>query len=694
MKLIRSSSIPDSSSAYKFAIGFCILLSGQALGQNSASITDPERVIVTGENLVDKVDLTIKQEAQPASVTVLKYSEVAKRNTRDYSDLLRNVTGVAANSFDQGGVGFGIALRGYSERSNGGNVAYAIDGVPINFPGHVSSNGYGDLFPLIAELVDTFVLVRGPFDVRFGSFALGGSLNITTLDHPRSGADVSFGNFDFARGLAVYEFRSGQISAYGSLLGSTQTGYRDNSDFRQFNTFNKFHFPMFGGTGAIRFQIYNSDFGAPTYLDRNLLNSGRLRPTDAVNSTDGGSTAQQNIVFNYREQGDQPLSANLYFVHVNSKRWATRTFTMPIDPSRPGQFLTADYRYVIGGNLEKYFLWKFPNGMGLGFLAGVGSRFDSVSSEQFASIRRNPGAPTADVNFKQTNLFTYAQLDFVPVPWVKLTGGVRYDYFYYDIRDNFRRLYVSPTDSFVGPRAGLSITPVRGLSFFGNYGRGFRPPSAITDLGLDPRLESATNESIEVGLQYNSPTGVWHFLGSVYHTRFTNELQGRPAPLPPIALGPSTRDGFDVEARVRLYQDGGRSFSLFANYSALNGELVNRAGGTSIPDVADFFGTYGLDLVLPLPSKDSPHILTLVAMQRWEGPKPLTTTRNLSTRTYSRVDLRLAYTNTTWRGFSAFVNLVFYPDRRYEETAFVFGNSVGVSPKAPFTVQGGVFVPF
>ena len=667
------------------------LITTRCLAQDAVTA---ERIVVTAQEVVEKSELSGHPAAAPASVSVIRFSEVEKRNTRDYTDLLRTVTGVAANSFDQGGVGFGIALRGFSERSNGGNVAYSIDDVPVNLPGHVSSNGYGDLFPLIPELVDTFVLVRGPFDVRFGPFALGGSLEITTLDRPPAGQSMSVGNFNFVRGLAVYEIGSGPVHGYASVFGSSTDGYRENNEFNQFNTFNKVLFPMLRGTGAVRFQAYNSDFGAPTYLNRELLRTGVLEPTDAVNVTDGGMTSLQNVVFNYKEDGPQALNANAYFVHQDHKRWATRTFTVPIDPNRPGQFLTADYRFVLGGMLEKYFLWELPHDMGLGLLVGAGARYDTVDSEQFSSIRRNPVRPTADVNFTQTNPFGYAQLDFKPVRWVKMTGGVRYDHFYFDIEDNFRRLAVSPNDGVVGPRAGISVTPVTGLSFFQNYGKGYRPPSAITELGLDPNLESAENETIELGLQYNSPDGVWHFLGDVYKTTFTNELQGRPAPLPPIALGPSERNGFDIEARVRLWKSGGRAFWLYGNFSAVDAELVDRPTGTHVPDVADFFGTYGFDLAMPLPANNSPHVFTLSGTQRWEGPKPLTTTRNLSTRTYSRVDIRLAYTNTNWRGFSTFLNMIIYPDRRYEETAFLFAPNVGVSPKAPFTIQGGVFMPF
>src|SRR5215203_341984 len=344
----------QSKSPAVLCVAFAALLPFDTSSAQEA-VSNVERVVVQGEEVVEKTELSPSRAAAPASVTVLKYTEEQKRNTRDYTDLLRNVTGVAANSFDQGGVGFGFALRGFSERSNGGNVAYSIDGVPVNLPGHVSSNGYGDLFPLIPELVDTFVLVRGPFDVRFGAFDLGGSLEITTLDHPPSGLNLSVGNFDFYRGLLVYGLGgNGPVSGYGSVMASSSGGYRENQDFRQFNTFDKILFPMWRGTGSFRLQIYQSDFGAPTYLNRVLLARGLLDPTDAVNITDGGMTSFQNFVFNYKQAGDEPLRGVAYFVHQNHKRWATRTFTVPIDPNRPGQFLTADYRFVLGGSVEKF----------------------------------------------------------------------------------------------------------------------------------------------------------------------------------------------------------------------------------------------------------------------------------------------------------------------------------------------------
>ncbi len=107
----------------------CTALLGVAPLQISSaqdSESTAERVVVQGYEDVEKTELSPNPAAAPASVTVIKYTDEQKRNTRDYTDLIRNVTGVAANSFDQGGVGYGFALRGFGERSNGGNVAYSI----------------------------------------------------------------------------------------------------------------------------------------------------------------------------------------------------------------------------------------------------------------------------------------------------------------------------------------------------------------------------------------------------------------------------------------------------------------------------------------------------------------------------------------------------------------------------------------
>jgi len=654
---------------------------------------------------VGKSELAEDPSASPASVTVFDYPDAKLRSVRDYADLLKPVTGVSSNNFDQGGVGFGLTLRGFSQRSNGSNTAVFVDGVPVNQTSHTLSNGYADLTPLIPELSQQLVLTRGPFDVRAGTNALGGSLQVITHDHPPSGVALAGGSYGYGRGLAAYDFGSDSVSGYGSVLVSTTSGYRDNSDLDQFNTFNKILLPLKGGYASVRLQVFADDFQAPGFINRDAVESGALSPRAAVNATDGGNADLQNIVFNYRQEGDEPLTVSAYVVNTNLDRFSSRFTTTPFDPDGPGQAQQVDDRIAVGAAVDKYLRSGARNAPVLDGLIGGGFRNEWVDSERYDTIRRAQTGQTEDTDYMLTSPFVYGQLNYKPADWIKLTGGLRYDHHFYDIDDRIRGLDVSADLGVLQPKAGVSVSPYPGLDFFANYGKAYRTPNAIAggslatpaELVADPNVDAAEIESKEIGLQYRSDGGVWNFLASVYRTSFTNELQNQPAPLLPLPLGPSRRDGYDLEVRVHPFDDGQRRLLLFANYSEVDGRLVGRATpGTAIPDIADYLAKYGFQLTLPLAGRDSVHSFTWSAAQLWEGPKALNPTRTFETRSFSRIDSTLAYSNERWRGFSAFVGVVIYPDRRLEETAFLFGTppSVGVSPKASTTVQGGLFIPF
>ena len=646
---------------------------------------------------VQKSELSNDPAANPASVTVLKLSEDKTRGTRDYVDLLKPVVGVAANNFDQGGIGFGFTMRGFSERSNGGGVAYSIDGVPVNLPGHALTNGYGDLTPLIPELLDQLILTRGPFDVRFGANALGGSVQFITQDGPTRGAALSAGSYDFARGFASTPISAGAATGFVSLLGSNTSGYRDNAELRQINTFNKLLFPIAGGTGSVRLQLFADRFGAPGFIRRDLVENGTLDPRTAINSTDGGNTDLQVLSFNYKQTGDEPIKANAYVMHSALDRYSNRNSTIPISETLPGQALQVDTRMTVGGSAEKYFRWNLGADAAAGLFLGAGARKDNVDSAIYNTVQRNRGAQTENTHFTLTNPFAYAQGDIKPVAWLKLTAGLRYDRLQFDIEDRQRKLTVSPDIEVMQPKAGVVVSPLRGLSLFANYGKSFLPPSATGgQLSRNPALDAPRLATKEVGVQFDSADGVWHVLADVYQTTFTNEILNQAPPALPIYLGPSRRDGFDVEVRSRVYRDGGRAASLFINYSKIDGELVGRTTGTSIPDVAEFFIKYGVDIAWPLGGAVGARAIALSASQVWEGPKPLNTTNTLQTKTFSRIDAKLTYTDKNWKGGSAFLSLIAYPDRRLEETAFTFGTppTVGVSPKARLTLLAGAFIPF
>jgi hypothetical protein len=59
---------------------------------------------------------------------------------------------VTVDEYGQGGVGYGVAMRGFEAGNHGNVVASFVDGVPINKVGSFDAEGYTDLNLLIPQL--------------------------------------------------------------------------------------------------------------------------------------------------------------------------------------------------------------------------------------------------------------------------------------------------------------------------------------------------------------------------------------------------------------------------------------------------------------------------------------------------------------------------------------------------------------
>ncbi|MGH7877976.1 MAG: TonB-dependent receptor, partial [Candidatus Binataceae bacterium] len=454
----------------------------------------------------DKGDLSPSRAAYPASVTVATYPQAVKATTTSYGDLLRPLTGVVVDNFGQGALGYGIAIRGFDQGMHGRDVATFIDGVPQNQTSDIQVDGYTDLNSINPELINSVTLTRGPFDVRAGNYNIGGSVNYTTLDNSPSGLTISGGQFGAVGGNLIYGGSVGGVNGFASLLVDDTQGYRHNDGLFRINTFDKINFPLLDGMGSLRFQFLNDTGGAPSYINRAAVLSGRLSPTTAINPTDGSGRTEENVVFNYREPDSAaPLSLNVYALHNVFNRYSTfSTNSLPINPLTPGQSFTADRRYTFGANGDKFWRFPLPFGVKADLLTGLGLRSDIANAKQYSTIERRQTANTVNVNFNIHNPFGYVQTDIKPVRWLKLTGGFRYDEFFFDYHDRITPARNAPQTGAFQPKGGVTVIPLPGLDVFFNIAQGVRSPSAVFDLPTNNALGVTTVTTEETGIQYNS----------------------------------------------------------------------------------------------------------------------------------------------------------------------------------------------
>jgi outer membrane receptor protein involved in Fe transport len=619
-------------------------------------------------------DLSPSAEALPAATTRIDAGTIYRRPYVSYGDIFRPVGGFNVADYGQGAIGYGLSLRGYTEGEHGRDIAFFIDGVPVNQISSIHTPNYVDLNVLIPETVKNIEIVRGPFWVECGDSNLGGCIRVTTKQsEPFASIGGSGGSFGTARAVATYSRTDTAVQPFLVETAYHTDGYRDNSFISNYNSFNKFTFLQPDGSlWSLRGQAYGTTFGAPGYINRDAVASGALPPTAAVNPTDGGNVDLQNLVANYSSgPTNQELSGVLFAQHDVFNRYAD---------FGGGQRWQHDERSMIGGSGKKVWTGDVADAFPVQLLVGTYWRTDFIDAFQGPSTARVLSGPlTTDVGVTETNLAGYAQLQVKPAPWLKITGAERFDQFFYSV-DNRLNPALQPdvAPGVWSPKAGVSIVPVSWLEFYANYGQGFRSPDVPLELLSNPSIQPFKIESKEAGvwLRFDRFT----FRGDVWTTESQNEsFQAAPG-LPVTFLGQARRDGFDLDGRFYVIKDGTSNVSLFANYGGVEALLLNSAPSFFVPNVPVYVANAGIDFNVPTRLGQR---LSGEAYATFVGKKYLTQDGLLTTSPFTRWAARLAY---SWPdGLTAFTQATWYPGDRLSEFATNFGNVTGASSSDIFT---------
>ena len=136
----------------------------------------------------------------PAASTTIDATRVERTPVSSYGDLFRSLPGFNVATYGQGAIGYGMAMRGFGDGDHGRDIAYFIDGVPVNEISSIHTANYADLNILIPETVERIEVIRGPFSVEAG-LNLGGAVFITTKSFdPYASLNLSGGSWGTAAG--------------------------------------------------------------------------------------------------------------------------------------------------------------------------------------------------------------------------------------------------------------------------------------------------------------------------------------------------------------------------------------------------------------------------------------------------------------------------------------------------------------
>jgi len=632
-------------------------------------VAAPTILTNTPQSAPGKGDVSSAVTALPAAVTIVDAAAISRAPVATYGDLFRSLPGFNVSNFGQGAIGYGLSLRGYTEAEHGRDIAYYIDGVPVNEVSSLHTPNYADLNILLPETVKSIEVVRGPFSVEYGDSNLGGSVNITTKEsEPFGMASLSGGTQGTVRGVATYSTTQGAYIPYLALEGYRTDGTHDNSLIERYNSFNKITTTLpDGATVSFRAQAYGTTFGAPGYASRSAIEAGTVSERSATNSTDGGNKQLENFVMNYSSgPKDQELKGALFVSHDYFNRYAD---------FGGGQRWQHDDRTTVGGRISKVWTGAINDQLPVQVLIGSNWRSDVIDAFQAPTTARTvTGAPVVDLGVTQHNIAVFGQVQVKPLPWLKLTGGGRFDQFYYNINDRLAPGVAPNISPGIGtPKFGIAITPVKWIEFFANYGQGFRSIDVPLELIGNPGLKPFKIVSAEGGVQFTFDR--FKFLASYWTTDSQNE-SFQPAPsLPVTFLGKARRDGFDLDGRYFVVKDSTSMVAIFANTSGVRTRLLDAAPSFYVPNVPNYVANIGVDFDVATRNAER---LSGTAYVTLVGKKNLTQDGLLTTSPYSRVTGKLAY---SWPdGWTAFTQATWYPGNRLSEIAINFGDPTGANP--------------
>lgn len=439
------------------------LIPGAALAQDASDI------VVTASGVEQKRDETGQ------AITVIDRAALERTQTQVISDILRTVPGVrVARNGGVGGVTSTFIRGGESSQT-----LVLIDGVRINDPS--SPNAAFDFGSLLTGNIGRVEVLRGPSSVIWGSQAIGGVINIQTIEPTEAlavNARTEYGyrntaeaqaNISGTSGIATGSigggtFRTDGISALAA--GTERDGYRNVS-----------------ANGKLKLA-----FNDALSLDlRAYFNRGKVEFDDPFGATPDTFPETRNRQF----IGYAGLNAAFLGGRFRNRLSYTRTDLnrRGIEPNVPFSFNVN----TLKGTIDRF---EYHGAFDIADAAAL--IFGLEHERTFASTFFPAGGGTAPDQAKTNVTSGFGQLILKPLTGLTLTGGVRYDdYSQYGGQTTFG--------------ANFAYTPNDGRTVFrGTYAEGFRAPTlteALLPFG-NTALKPETAKSFDLGVEHSFLDGL------------------------------------------------------------------------------------------------------------------------------------------------------------------------------------------
>ena len=426
-----------------------------------------------GEELIGTADAASEGAVAGADLSVRPLLRVA--------ELLEAVPGMIAAQHSGSGKANQYFLRGFN-LDHGTDFTTYVDGMPWNIRSHGHGQGYLDVNGLIPEVVDRIDYRKGPYRADGGDFALAGAAYMTTIDRLAAPfVAVEGGQYGWGRlaGGGTTRVGAGELTSLAQL--KTYDGpWQRPEKLKHGSVWTKYAQDLDTGRLEVSLSGYHATWH-PTEQSPEIAIGTPVCPDRfcSLDQTATGKTDRWILTGHYETQDwNATAYAQRYDWHMLS------------DPTYDYQIDQFDHRWTLGGKAQRDFL----RGQRVELMAGTELRYDIASR---VGVDHTDGGAfienLGDNSIKEASVAAYSEASWHATDDLRLTGGLRADYYHFDVGRNGGAgpLTVAGKDSDtrLSPKVALAWSLSDTVELYGNWGRGFHSNDARGVVNSDPQFQ-------------------------------------------------------------------------------------------------------------------------------------------------------------------------------------------------------------
>jgi outer membrane receptor protein involved in Fe transport len=602
-------------------------------------------VFARGEAMIGKADAASEGAVGGADLSVRPLLRVA--------ELLEAVPGLIAVQHSGSGKANQYFLRGFN-LDHGTDFTTLIDDVPMNMRTHGHGQGYLDVNGLIPEVIDRIDYRKGTYRADIGDFSMAGSSFMTTIRDVTPFIALEDGDYGWQRAAAGTSVDVGE----GKLMGIAQWKTYDGpwelpEDLQHQSMWAKYARPLGSSTLELSLSGYHAEWRPTEQIPERAIGTSVCE--DAFCSLDLTATGETlRWIGAARLLGDG-WRASLWAQYYDWNMLSNATYDFQIN-----QF---DRRWIGGGRFQRDLQLSDT----LALSAGVETRYDDIGNVGLQHTEA--GHVLEDISrvaVTEGSVGAYSEAQWEPLDRLRVTAGLRADYFDFDVRARMPGLDEgSASDSVVSPKIAAAYRINPNVELYANWGRGFHSNDARGVVNtVTPVQGLSKGEGEEVGARFefgafNVTTTYW-WLSLDSELKFVGDSNS-------VEPGSATdRRGYEVVAFWRPLS----WVAIDAVWTGSHARYVDSPDSSYVAGAVENAGELGVSLVQ--------NVWEASLRVRYLGKYPLLEDNSIRADAETGVNLRAAWKPGRFTVYAELLNIL---DEDGKDIVYFYGaNVAGLDP--------------